>query len=279
MTFQNKLEQTQRLGQRANADFLLMKLDGKVVVITGASQGIGAACAAEFARAGARLSLSGRSEEGLRRAGGDALCTAGDLTDPQTQRLLVDRTLERYGAIDVLINNAAVGIYRPAWDSPMDEVRALMELNFFAALGLIHLVTPHMRARRSGMIVNVGSIAGKMTLPWMTLYSASKSALGTLTEGLRMELLRDNVRTMLVCPSYVKTGFQQNVLAGQPPQKVREGRRKAITAAECAVAIRRGVERDARTVLAPRSHWLLVAAMRLFPAVVERRMAQMNGTA
>lgn len=256
-----------------------MNLDGKVVIITGASQGIGAACAAEFARAGARLSLSGRAEERLRQAGGDALLTAGDITSHHARRLLVDRTLERYGAIDVLINNAGVGTYRPSWDTPMDEVRALMELNLFAVLGLTQLVAPHMRARRSGMIVNVGSIAGKMTLPWMTLYSASKSAIGTLTEGLRMELRRDGVRTMLVCPGYVKTAFQQNVLSGQPPEKVLEGRRMAITAAECASAIRRGVERDARTVLAPRAGWLLVAAMRLVPSLVERRMAQMNGTA
>lgn len=256
-----------------------MKLDGKVVVITGASQGIGAACAAEFARSGARLSLSGRSEDRLRQISGDALYTAGDITSEQTRRLLVDRTLERYGAIDVLINNAAVGVYGSSWDTPMEEVRRLMELNFFAVLGLTQLVAPHMRARRSGMIVNVGSIAGKMTLPWMTLYSASKSAVATLTEGLRMELLRDGVRTMVVCPGYVKTGFQQNVLAGQPPEKVREGRKMAITAEQCAGAIRRGVERDARTVLAPRSGWLLVALMRLFPSIVERRMAQMNGTA
>ena len=256
-----------------------MRLAGKVVVITGASQGIGAACASEFARAGARLSLSGRSEDRLRQVAGDALFTPGDLTSEPTRRLLIDRTLERYGAIDVLINNAGTGLYRPAWDSPMEEVRALMELNFFAPLGLTQLVAPHMRARRSGLIVNVGSIAGKLTLPWLTIYSASKSALDTLTEGLRMELLRDGVRTMLVCPGYVKTGFQKNVLAGEPPAEVLRGRRMAITATECATAIRRGVERDARTVMAPSSGWLLVAAMRLFPSIVERRMAQMNGTA
>lgn len=275
MTFQRKPEQTSCAGNVRS----LMHLDGKVVVITGASQGIGAACAAEFARAGARLSLSGRSEERLRQAGGDALLTAGDITSQQTRRLLVDRTLERYGAIDVLINNAGVGVYGASWDTPMEEVRALMEVNFFAILGLTQMVTPHMRARRTGMIVNVSSIAGKMTLPWLTLYSASKSAIGTLTEGLRMELLRDGVRTMLVCPVYVKTGFQQNALAGQPPEKVLQRRQTAITAAACASAIRRGVERDARTILAPRTGWLLVAAMRLFPSIVERRMAQMNGTA
>jgi short-subunit dehydrogenase len=161
----------------------------------------------------------------------------------------------------------------------MEEARFLMELNFFAPLAMTQLVAPHMRARRSGMLVNVGSIGGKVVLPWLTLYSVTKSALGTLTEGQRVELMGDGVRTMLVCPGYVKTGFQKNVRAGQAPEKVQKARRFAITPEECAEAIRRGVERDARTVVTPRSGWLLVFAMRLFPSIVESRMASINGTA
>lgn len=257
-----------------------MRIDGKVVLITGASEGIGAACAAEFARSGAKLSLTARSEEGLKRAAGsDGLVTVGDLTSEATRRQVVERTLERYGAIDILINNAGVGFYLPSWSAPMEQARGLMELNFFALLGMTQLVVPHMRARRSGMIVNVSSIGGKMTLPWMTLYSASKYAVGSLTEGLRMELRRDNVKTMLVCPGYVKTGFQQHVTAGQAPEALVRARRMAITAAECALAIRRGVERDARTIVTPKPGWILVALARLFPAIVEARMAAMNETA
>jgi short-subunit dehydrogenase len=257
-----------------------MRIDGKIVLITGASEGIGAACAKEFAASGAKLSLTARSEEGLRRAGGDdALVTAGDITDEATRRRVVERTLERYGAIDILINNAGVGIYQPTWEMPMAEARYLMDLNFFAPLGMTQAVVPHMRARKSGMIVNVGSIGGKVVLPWMTLYSVTKYALGALTEGQRMELKRDGIRTMIVCPGYVKTGFQKNVRAGHTPTAVANARKFAITAEQCAEAIRRGVEREARTVVTPRSGWLLVAAMRLFPALVESRMAQINGTA
>jgi short-subunit dehydrogenase len=253
-----------------------MRIDGKVVLITGASEGIGAACAAEFARHGARLSLTARNEAGLTRAGGaDALVTPGDLTSEETRRRVVDRTLERFGAIDILINNAGVGLYTPSWSAPLDEVRRLWELNFFAALGMAQLVIPHMRARRSGTVVNVGSIGGKMTLPWLTLYSASKYAIGSLTEGLRMELRRDNVHAMLVCPGYVKTGFQQNVIGGSPPTDMQRSRRFAITPAACAAAIRRGVERDSDTVMAPPSGWFLVGLYRLFPGVVQRRMAGM----
>jgi short-subunit dehydrogenase len=191
----------------------------------------------------------------------------------------LERTLERFGAIDVLINNAGVGVYGQSWNASMDDVRQMMELNFFALLGMIQLVTPHMRQRKSGMIVNVASIGGKIPLPWMTLYSASKYAVTALTEGLRMELRGDGVKTLLVCPGYVTTGFQQHVRAGSAPDSVVRARRMAIGPAQCARAIRRGVEREARTVLAPKSGWLLVAAARLFPGLVEARMAKMNGTA
>jgi short-subunit dehydrogenase len=82
---------------------------------------------------------------------------------------------------------------------------------------------------------------------------------------------------MIVCPGYVQTAFQQHVVAGQPPERLIKGRRFAIPAAQCAASIRRGVERDARTVVAPPASWLLVVAARLFPSIVEARLAAMNG--
>ena len=258
----------------------LMRIDGKVVLITGASEGIGAACATEFARAGARLSLAARNEEALRSVGGaDALITPGDLTQEETRRRVVERTIERFGTIDILINNAGVGDYVPSWRSSMEDTRRLMELNFFALLGMIQLVVPHMRERHSGVIVNIGSIAGKITLPWMTLYSASKFAVGSLTEGLRGELRHDGVHAMLVCPGYVKTRFQQNVIGGAPPTDVQRSRRFAITPEQCAGDIRRGVERGARTVVTPSSGWVLLALYRLFTGPAEAQMANMIGRA
>ena len=258
-----------------------MRLQDKVALITGASEGIGAACAAELARAGARLSLTARSEAGLNAAaaGRDALITPGDITSEETRRAVVARTLDRFGSIDILINNAGAGLYLPSWSAPLDEVRRLLELNFFSLLGLTQLVVPHMRARRAGMIVNVGSIAGKVSLPWLTLYSASKFAVGAFTEGLRMELKRDGVRTMIVCPGYVRTGFQQHARGGSPPSAMVRARRFTITADQCAAAIRRGIERDARTVVTPRSGWLFILAMRLFPSFVESQMAALNQSA
>lgn len=252
-----------------------MRIQNKVALITGASEGIGAALAAEFAGAGARLSLTARSEEGLKRAGGaDALILPADLTDADARRRVVERTLERFGSIDILINNAGVGQYAPAWAAPLEDARRMMELNFFALLDMVHLVAPHMRAQAGGTIVNIGSIAGKIPLPWMTLYSASKYAVGALTEGLRGELAGSGVHTMVVCPGYVTTRFQKNVIAGQPPDALQRSRRFAISAEECARAIRRGVERDARTVVTPATGWLLVGLYRLFAGLAQKRMAQ-----
>jgi short-subunit dehydrogenase len=252
-----------------------MKIDGKVVLITGASQGIGAACAREFRSRGARLSLTARSEDKLKEtADADAVVTAGDITNASVRNRVVERTVERFGRIDILINNAGIGLYAPAWKAPLDEAHAMFELNFFAPLAMIQLVTPHMRERRSGMIVNIGSIAGKVTLPWFTLYSATKFALGALTDGLRMELAGDGIRTMVVCPGYVKTDFQAHALVGQAPDRLLKGRKFAITPEQCAEAVARGVERDARTVVTPRSGWALIALQRLFPTLVERQMTK-----
>jgi short-subunit dehydrogenase len=138
---------------------------------------------------------------------------------------------------------------------------------------MVQLVMPHMRKRGGGMVVNVSSLAGKATLPWLTLYSASKYALGSLTDGLRMELARDGIRTMTVCPGYVRTEFQRHALGGAPPPKIARSKQFAITPEQCAEAIACGVERGARTVMAPRVGWLMVLAERLFPSLVDAQMA------
>jgi short-subunit dehydrogenase len=252
-----------------------MRIDGKVVLITGASEGIGAACARACAQRGARLSLTARSEDKLKTvAGAESLITVGDITNPAIRRRVVERTLDRFGGIDILINNAGIGMYAPAWKAPLDEARAMFELNFFAPLDMIQLVAPAMRERKSGMIVNIGSIAGKVTLPWFTLYSATKYALGSMTEGLRMELAQDGIRTMIVCPGYVRTGFQSHALVGRAPDSLLRGRKFAITAEQCAEAVARGIERDARTVVTPAAGWLLIAAQHLFPSLVEKQMTK-----
>ena len=254
-----------------------MQIQGKVALITGASGGIGAACARVFEARGARLSIVARNAEKLEAVGGPGtLRTAGDITSEEVRHALVARTVEQFGAIDILVNNAGVGLYAPAWKAPLDDARRLFELNFFAPLALTQLVAPHMRERKRGTIVNISSIAGKVTLPWFTLYSVSKFALGSLTEGLRSELKPDGIHVMTVCPGYVDTEFQSHALGTRPPAPIAKGRRFAITAQECAEAVARGVEREARTIVVPRVGWVLIGLSRLFPAAVESGLAAIN---
>lgn len=248
-----------------------MRIQDRIILITGASEGIGRACVEEFRRRGGRIALVARSKDKLERAAapGD-LIIAADLLQPEDRKEAVQRCLEHFGRIDILVNNAGQGLSDSAWRADMGQVRRLYELNFFAALEMIQFTVPHMRSHRSGMIVNVGSVAGKVTMPWFSLYSSTKFALGALTNGLRMELESSGIRAMLVCPGFVRTEFHNHTMGGPPPGHERRGRPAEITPEQCAAAIADGIERNARTVVAPRSAWLLIAASRLFPATVDR---------
>ena len=261
-----------------------MDLREKVVLITGASTGIGEACAHAFGRRGARLILTARSAEALERVcravqPAQAKAVPADLTHPEEVSALVQRATACYGRVDILVNNAGVGLYQPSWEADQAQVREMMEINFFAPLALIQGIVPYMRRQGGGIIVNVSSIAGKIPLPWLTVYSAGKAALNYLSEGLRMELNDAGIRVLVVCPGYVSTGFSQHVLAGRLPQAVAGRRRFTITREQCARAIVAGVEKGKRTVVTPRTGWLLIALARLFPAPVHAILARMQGPA
>jgi len=226
------------------------------------------------------VSLVARSRERLERAGGgDAVITAGDLLEEEVRRRAVEATLERFGSIDVLVNNAGVGLYTPSWKAAEEDVRYMVELNLMVPMQMTRLAAPHMVERGSGMIVNVGSIAGKVTLPWMTVYSASKYAIGSLTDGLRMELAGTGVKAMTVCPGYVRTGFHEHLISGRVPESIQRSRKFAITPEQCAEALVRGVEKEKRTVMAPAVGWLLVGFARLFPSLVDWRLHRMYRSA
>jgi short-subunit dehydrogenase len=192
----------------------------KVVLITGAANGIGAACAREFQRRGALLSLVDRSEPCKDARLAPSVWTQGDITDRVVQEMFVQRTMDAYGRIDVLINNAGVGIYAGATDTPMDLARRMFDVNVFAAVGLTSLVAPYMRSQASGSVVNISSISAFVPTPWNTMYCASKSALHSFSRGLRRELASDGIHVLTVVPGIVRTGFRDNVLVGEPPTGV-----------------------------------------------------------
>jgi short-subunit dehydrogenase len=205
----------------------------------------------------------------------DALITTGDITSPIDRARIVEATLERFGRIDVLINNAGQGSYDPVLLTDNDLARRLFELNFFSPLAMTQLVVPHMRRKGAGMVVNVGSIAGQVALPWMTIYSATKFALGALTNALRIELRPDGIHMMNVFPGYVNTTFHDHAI-GTPPARIAGAKPFAISAKRCAEAIARGVERDARTVVTPGIGWCFLWLQRFFPSVVDSRLSTLS---
>jgi len=245
---------------------------GSVVIITGASDGIGAQLASQLRRKGAKLVLSARNEERLRAsAGPEDLVVAGDLTSEVFRHTLIERAAAHFGHIDALINNAGRGSYYPPSRAPLDDAHSLFELNFFAPLHLAQLVTPFL-CQRHGTLVNVGSIASQISLPWLPIYSASKFALASLTTTQRIELRKHGVNVMAVFPGYVDTGFQAHAAGEAPPSQVVKGKRFAVTAEECAAAIIKGMEKRRQLVVTPKIGWPLVWLSRWFPGLVERRM-------
>jgi short-subunit dehydrogenase len=247
-------------------------LNGKVVVITGASEGIGAQMTALLQSRGARLALAARNEAKLAAvAHPDDLVVAGDITSDIVRHALIAKTIERWGRIDVLINNAGRGSWYTASTVPMEEARAVFELNFFAPLALALLATPWLRQSR-GSLVNISSIAGQISLPWLPVYSASKFAVTAITSAQRNELRRDGVHVMGVFPGYVDTDFQAHTAGPPPPGRVRAGKRFAISARGCAEAIVDGIAHRKQTVVTPRAGLFLVWANRFFPGFIESRM-------
>ncbi len=250
----------------------LSTLGGKVFIVTGASDGIGARLAAELRHRGARLVLNARDEKKLRAiAGPDDLIVAGDLTEDAVRVAIVERTIERFATLDGLINNAGRGSYYPPSLAPLNDARSLFELNFFAPLHLAQLATPWLRRTR-GSLVNIGSIASQISLPWLPVYSASKFALASISTTQRIELRRHGVHVMSVFPGYVDTAFQTHAAGAAPPNEIVKGRRFAVTPEECAQAVIRGLERRSNTVVTPRVGWLLIWLNRLAPWLVESRL-------
>jgi short-subunit dehydrogenase len=192
-------------------------LRGKVVLITGASRGLGLVLAREFHEEGARLVICARNADELERArdelrqrGAEVLAVPGDVTEKEQVEEIIDKARGHFGRIDVLINNAGVIQVGPLEHMQVDDYERAMRTHFWAPLYTSLAMIPEMRRRREGRIVNISSIGGKISVPHLLPYDASKFALAGLSEGLRVELARDNVFVTTVCPGLIRTGSPRN---------------------------------------------------------------------
>jgi len=251
-------------------------LEGKVVMITGASEGIGAACAHEFHRRGAKLSLVDICSETPKHDSDRALWTIGDVTDEALRREAVAATITKLGRIDILVNNAGVGMFAsPSENSlPIDE--RLFAVNLWAPVALTRLVLPQMRQRRSGAVINIESIGACVSLPWCAMYCASKHALHAFTRSLHHEVRPEGIHVMSVIPGIVETRFRDHVLAGKPPEGVASINR-TVSPQDLAVSVVNGLMKGRNTVVNPRIGWVFwgldVFLPRLMHGYLRRRWA------
>jgi short-subunit dehydrogenase len=187
---------------------------GRLVVITGGSSGIGYAVAERLAACGARLILVANDETRLAEArqrlegrGSEVAAVVCDLADRAATRAAMRSLVERYGAPDVLINNAGFAVYRTFAQSPVDEIDDLIEVNFAAHLRCTRLLLDSMVSQGRGQIINVASIAGLMTITPNAVYCASKSGVVAWSRALRVELAQLGLGVSVVCPGRVVTAF------------------------------------------------------------------------
>ena len=200
--------------RRARNDF---SFAGKAVLITGGSRGLGLTIARQLAVEGARVALLARDEDELNRAcaevrefGGEAFAVPCDLLDREQSLGAVRQVLARFGAIDVLINNAGIIEVGPLENMQRADFEKAMNLHFWAPFNLMEEIIPHMRQRRTGRIVNISSIGGKVAVPHLAPYSASKFALTGLSDALRAEVACDGIHVTTVTPGMMRTGSQVN---------------------------------------------------------------------
>jgi len=201
-------------------------ISGKVVIVTGASSGIGRATALRLARERANLVLVARREklllslaEDVQSAGGSALVLALDLRERDNIKKMIHSAQDRFGRIDVLINNAAFGFYGSVENTPADVVREIFDLNFDAPLLACQLAIPIMRAQGEGHIINISSVAGRRGLPLSGIYCATKFAMQGISEALRVEMQNSGIQVSIINPTATQTEFGANVRYGDVQQK------------------------------------------------------------
>jgi len=191
----------------------MSSLTGKVVLVTGGSRGIGLATARQLLEQGASVAITGTSEQHLAAAekelhgSGNVLPLRADVRQNNDVEAAVSAVVSRFGGLDVLINNAGVGVFRSVADMSVDEWHRVIDTNLTGVFYCCHAALPHLRARGAGWIINISSLASKNPFVNAAAYCASKSALNAFTEALMQEVRYEGIRVAYVLPGSVSTGF------------------------------------------------------------------------
>ncbi len=269
---------TCRVAEGYNAS---MELVGKVVVVTGASMGIGEAIAKVFAEEGASVILlsrdAARAEAARVRIGLPERTAAlsCDVRNSEEIDRVLALTLHHFKRVDVWINNAGHGLLDSVAQTDMRACHDLFETNFFGAMSAMQAVIPVMRQQGGGAIINISSVAGHIAMPFHASYSATKFALNAIGKAAGVELKNDGIHVLTVCPGYVRTAFSENAVRGNELKKVRPSSVRGITAERVARATLRGYLKQKREVIVPWTMHVPVKLYQLFPVLVEWAMGRM----
>lgn len=251
-----------------------MKPENRVVILTGASEGIGRATAYVLAQAGCRLALAARRPDPLQilaaelsAAGYSAIAIPTDMGDTAQAVSLASKTIEAFGRIDVVINNAGLGVRDWLVDLSEAEARRTMDVNYFGPLALIQAAIPYLKTNpNGGLIINVSSIVGRRAMPGLAGYCASKAALEKMAESLRLELKAANIRVSTVYPGVTATRFNDNSLGRNP---LGRGRTAGVPPKRVARAILQIIRREPRDQFITLFDWAFVTASMVWPELMD----------
>ena len=251
----------------------------KVVILTGASSGIGVHLSLQLAEQGAWLALAARSVEPLEEAarhcreiGGKALAVPTDVSERSQCQYLVERAIKEYGRVDMLINNAGIGM-SARFDkiSEIGILEKIMQVNFWGSVYCTHYALPHLKNTR-GRLVAVLSGAGKFPAPKASLYAASKHAMAGFFDSLRVELAESGVTVTMIYPSWVATGISTRAVGpdGQPLRKLGRHEKDAMPPEQCARLILRVAAKRERELVMSTQNKLGLWLRLIFPGMVDR---------
>jgi len=256
-----------------------MKLNNKIVIITGASSGIGKSLAHEFARRGATLVLAARqyvtlceiAQQLQEQYNIKALAVQCDVTSESDCQHLINQAKLTFGQIDVLINNAGISMRALFKDVDVQVLKTLMDVNFWGAVYCTKYALPEI-TKTQGSIVGVSSIAGYKGLPGRTGYSASKFAMNGFLDSLRVENLKTGVHVMTACPGFTASNIRNTALNKEGNQQGESSmhEEKMMTSEEVAKRIADGVEDRTRTLIMTGQGRLTVLLSKIFPAVLDK---------
>lgn len=257
------------------------KFDKKVVVITGASSGIGLASAYEFAAEGAKVVLAARSTDKLKQAfcnlsnkverGSDILALPTDVTKEEDCKRLIESTIEKFGKIDVLVNNAGISMRAMFKDLDLSVIKRLMDVNFWGTVYCTKYALPYLLESK-GSVVGVISIAGFKGLPARTGYSASKFAIYGFLDTLRIEHLKDDLNVLIFAPGFTASNVRFAALTadGTPQGETPREESKMMSSQECAKRLIKAVYKRKNEVILTSIGKLTVYLNKFFPRFVDR---------